>query len=374
MSRDEKSRDEKTRDEKSRDESFGVDAGSPPGANSERWLEARPAAGRDNQVLDDAHILSWREKGFAFASELFEEPLLEQLQAAAVKNFPRVGTPESEQFTNFGGALHFPSSLKSLNDLTLHPRLLSAVSELLAVPASDLRLTQSDLWPKFGRTEKLAGRQDNSDQRIHVDYPNHTLAHPTEWSRPEAVEMIVYLSDVEVCGGPTAVVPRQGQSDPAYRWPIVDTPGVADLDYVNDRDSAESYFAEQRPGLGDWRQTLYDRERYTQFKRGDVLFYRQDTWHRGTPMLPGELRLVQNIAFRRAECEWISTVHVGWAWSAYRGDKMLERLIAGASLDGRAVLGFPQPGSAYWSEATVAAVEARHGVFGMDMRPYRERL
>ena len=91
-------------------------------------------------------------------------------------------------------------------------------------------------------------------------------------------------------------------------------------------------------------------------------------------MHAGKLRLVQNITYRRAECEWISTLHTGWAWSAYRRDKFLERLIATASLEQRAVLGFPQPGSGYWSEATIAAVEARHGVFGMDMSPYREAL
>ena len=126
--------------------------------------------------------------------------------------------------------------------------------------------------------------------------------------------------------------------------------------------------------LADWRAGLYERERYTAFGPGDVLFYRHDTWHRGTPMNPGALRLVQNLTYRRAECEWISTLHVGWAWQAYRRDKYLERLISRASLDQRAVLGFPQPGSDYWTEGTIAAVEARHGVFGMDMTPYRAAL
>jgi hypothetical protein len=221
---------------------------------------------------------------------------------------------------------------------------------------------------------KSAGALDNTDQRIHIDYPNHTLAHPTEWSRPEAVELILYLSDVDVCGGPTAVVPRRGEDDPAYPWPIVDSPGIGELDYVNDRSAAEAYFADQRPSLSGWRQTLYEREQHTHFKPGNVLFYRHDTWHRGTPLVPGTLRLVHNMTFRRAECEWISTLHTGWAWSAYRRSKFLERLIAVASLDQRAVLGFPQPGSSYWTEATIAAVEARHGVFGMDMTPYRKGL
>ncbi|MCZ6641458.1 MAG: phytanoyl-CoA dioxygenase family protein [Gammaproteobacteria bacterium] len=340
----------------------------------DRWLESRVAGGSAGRVLDEAHVSSWRERGFAFVGEFFPSKLLSELEAAARERFPEADTSQAEKFTNFGGPLHFPSSSQALNDVTLHPQLLTAVAELLDVQPANLRLTQSDLWPKYGRPEKLGGELDNSDQRIHVDYPNHNLAHPTEWSRPEAVELVVYLSDVKDCGGATAVVPRQGEDDPAYRWPIVDSPGIGDLDYVNDRGAAETYFAKQRPALGDWRQSLYEREHYTRFKRGDVLFYRQDTWHRGTLMVSGALRLVQNIAFRRAESEWISTVHVGWSWSAYRRDKMLERLIAAASLDQRAVLGFPQPGSPYWTEATITAVAARHGVFGMDMTPYREAL
>lgn len=340
---------------------------------TDRWLEATPAQPGDSP-LTPAQIESWRSAGWALVSGVFDESLIEALRAAAAERFPEPGTEAAGQTADFGSDLVFPSNLSELNTLTLQPRLLNAVSSLLGKPVADIRLSQSDLWPKYGRKEKSAGALDNMDQRIHVDYPNHTLAHPAEWHRPEAVEMIVYLSDVDDCGGPTAVVPREGADDPAYRWPIVDSPGIAELDYVNDKERAEAYFAAERPALADWRAMLYEREHYAAFKPGDVLFYRHDVWHRGTPMKPDTLRLVQNLTFRRADCEWISTLHVGWAWKAYRRNKFLERLIAEASLDQRAVLGFPQPASDYWTEGTIAAVAARHGVFGMDMAPYREAL
>jgi len=86
------------------------------------------------------------------------------------------------------------------------------------------------------------------------------------------------------------------------------------------------------------------------------------------------MRLALNITYRKAACEWISTLHIGWAWSAYRKNKFLERLIAGCNLEQRAVLGFPQPGSDYWCTETLAAVAARYGVFGMDMTPYQRAL
>ena len=91
-------------------------------------------------------------------------------------------------------------------------------------------------------------------------------------------------------------------------------------------------------------------------------------------MKPGTLRLAHNLTFRKAASEWINTLHIGWSWSAYRDDKFLERLIAGASLDQRAVMGFPQPGNDYWCEQTIEAVEARYGVFGFDGTPYREAM
>ncbi|MEZ5559720.1 MAG: phytanoyl-CoA dioxygenase family protein [Pseudomonadales bacterium] len=326
--------------------------------------------------LIPSQVASWRSQGFAFVSGLFEPELIAALREAAARTFPAADSPEAAAVTDFGsgGRLNFPSRCAPLNAVTLHPRLLAAAAQLLGCPETEIRLTQSDLWPKYGRAGVPSAALDNDDQRIHVDYPNHTLAHPTPWDRPEAVELILYLDDVTECGGATAVVPRSGPDDPAYRWPIVDTPGIAELDYVNDRESAEAYFAVQRPQLAEWRQSLYQRERRTWYRPGDVLLYRHDTWHRGTPLMAGRRRLVQNVTFRRAASEWISVLHVGWAWSAYARDKFLERLIAGASLTQRAVLGFPQPGSAYWCPETLAAVEARYGVFGMDMTPYREAL
>ena len=339
--------------------------------NESRQVYASPCTGE----LIDAQIRQWRTEGYTFVAGMIPDELIAELRAAAVEKYPEPGSPEAEAVRDFGsfGALNFPSQTSALNELTLHPNLLKAVADLLGTEIIDLRLTQSDLWSKYGRTSK-SGEQDNQDQRIHIDYPNHTLTHPAPWDKPEAVEMVVYFDHVEDTGGGTAIVPRQGPDDPAYRWPIVDSPGIGDLRYINDKSSAEAYFSEQRPELTDWRHSLYERECHVVFKPGDILFYRHDTWHRGTPLVPGNRRIVHNLTFRRANAEWISTLHIGWAWSAYRENKFLERLIAAASLDQRAVLGFPQPGSDYWCEATLAAVEARYGVFGMDVTPYREAL
>jgi len=339
---------------------------------ADAWIDPTPTV---DSALTDAQIDSWQRCGFAFVSGLLAKDLVDELKIDAMRAFPAPGSAQAATIADFGsgGRMTFPSKSRAFNAVTLHPRLLAAIAALLRVPTTQLRLTQSDLWPKYGQT-RPRGAFDNDEQRIHVDYPNHTLTHPSPWDRPEAVELILYLDDVDECGGSTALVARDGPDDPAYRWPIVDTPGIADLDYVNDRAHAEAYFSKIRPHLADWRASLYTREQRVRYKPGDVLLYRHDLWHRGTALKPGALRLAHNITYRLASAEWISVLHPGWAWSAYDKSKFFERLIARASLEQRAVLGFPQPGSRYWSDQTIAAVEARYGVFGMEMGPYRDAV
>lgn len=337
------------------------------------WAESTPACASDG-VLTDEQVRSWREAGFALVDGVIPDALLERAIADARAAFPAAGSDAAARVTDFGsgGRMSFPAASEAVNSITLHPRLLSAVARLLGTGVRELRLTQSDLWPKYGRAQRAGDKYDNDDQRIHVDYPNHTLTHPPRWDSPEAVEIILYLSDVESCGGATALVPRRGSDDPAYAWPIARTPGVGALDWVNDRASAERYLADAAPEVAKWRaEHLYPREVRARFRTGSVLFYRHDTWHRGTPLDPGTMRLAQNLTFRKAQSEWISTLHPGWAWGMYSRAKTLERLIASASVDQRCVLGFPAPGDPYWTADTLEAVAARYGPLGMDLAPYR---
>ena len=298
------------------------------------------------------------------------------MTALGRERFPPAQDPEAGRYRNFGSAVVFPAGHQGFDHLTLHPRLLASVGQLLGCPVTELRLTQSDLWPKYGRPADTGAvdRYDNNDQRIHVDYPNHTLAHPTPWDRPAAVELIVYHGDRRDSDGSTAVVPRLGPDDPLYRWPMVDSPGIGAVPYVNDRAAAEARMAEEHPELVEFRAALYQREIHTDHRPGSILLYRHDVWHRGTPLRPGTLRLAQNLSFRRADAEWIHTLHKGWSWSMYRPDQYLERLVAQLDPAQRAVLGFPPPGHHYWCPQTVEAVTARYGPFGFDPEPYRQAL
>lgn len=172
----------------------------------------------------------------------------------------------------------------SLLTLRLNMRLLRAVQQLLGTDEYGLRLTQCDLWGKRGSTETSFSMYCNSDQRMHCDYPNHTLVVPPLWERPELVSIIIYYDDSTAVGGETRVVPREGPDDPAYGGlhHLLLTPGArGDMLWVNDRTHAEQYLEEGFPEVHRFRaQHLYPRERRVGFEIGSVLFYRHDIWHR----------------------------------------------------------------------------------------------
>jgi hypothetical protein len=338
------------------------------------WVEPQPALPfGEAQVLTDSQVKSWRENGFALVTGVLPEELLRTARAQVAAVLPAPGSPEAEAMTDFGsnGLTNFPyNNGSAANDVTLHPRLLAAVRQLLAT--DDIRLTQAELWPKYGRRQ-FAGESDNTDQRIHCDYPNHTLTLPPPWEAPEAVEMILYLDDVAVSGGATAVVPRTGADDPAYVFPIVGMPGVGVLEWKNDRETAEEYLMRVAPEVAEFRRHIYAREQRVRYSFGTILFYRHDTWHRGTPLNPGALRIVQNLTFRKGASEWISTLHTGWTWAMYSQTKRFEDFLCTASVEQRSALGFPRPGHAFWSKQTVFGVAARYGG-KMVMEPYAAGL
>ncbi|NKB98623.1 MAG: hypothetical protein GKR90_09065 [Pseudomonadales bacterium] len=336
------------------------------------WADSEPADGR----LSGDQIRSWRERGFTLVHGLLPNSLLQEATSDAEEYFPAPGSDEAEALTNFGSnqKFVFPADSRACNAITLHPRLLQSVTDLLGVETTLLRLTQSDLWPKYGRAASDRD-YDNHDQRIHCDYPNHSLTHPPRWEEPDAVEIIIYLSDFDACAGSTAVVPREGLDDPAYPWPIVQTPGVNGLPYINNKANAEAYLKTNKPEDAQFREEhLYAREAVARYQFGSVLFYRHDTWHRGTPVNPGTLRFVHNLTFKKATSEHVNVLHPGWSWSMYRRDQLLERLIAEATVEQRSVLGFPAPGSPYWNADTIEAVANRYAAHGIDMSPYETRL
>mmetsp|Transcript_11444 Transcript_11444/g.17109 ORF Transcript_11444/g.17109 Transcript_11444/m.17109 type:complete len:380 (-) Transcript_11444:207-1346(-) len=342
---------------------------------SQKFLDPQICGVGSGGKLSPKFVNQWREKGAIILQDLFPECLVQKLR----KDVVALDKDAKISGTSFGteSTLTFPSDSDFLNQTTVHPNLLSLVRQLLQT--DEIRLTQSEAWGKVGiKGEEWVKRKprESHDQRIHCDYPNHTLVHPSDWSSPDAVSFILYLSDHQDCEGGTALVLKNGDDDAAYKGPLTKTPGVTGP-WINDRTMAEDKYRETKPDIFKFRKRLYDREVRVRYKPGTLLVYRQDVWHRGTRVKPGSKRFVMNITYRRKDAEWIGHWHPGYARKNYKiawPKRGLEKFIAGLSPNQRSVLGFPKPGHRYWNQYTIAAVEARYSEFGMNMAPYKEAL
>ena len=278
--------------------------------------------------------------------------------------------------------MEFPTLSDAINDVTLSPRLLTAVSQLLRT--DEIRLAQSDVWAKDGvhvESPRWLGRRatDSYDQRVHMDYPNHMLVHPPEWERPDSVAAILYYDDASECGGETAFVPRRSgaSGDAAYDPPYHRTPGVRGS-WINDKEMAEARYRELDPDTHAFRASLYEREIRARYRRGSCLFYRQDLWHRGTPVNAGVTRVVHNLSFRRSSSTWVGHWHPGAAKKNYLlgwPRRRLESLVARLTVPQRAAIGFPPPSSPYWTPQTLRGTQARYASFPhFDWRPYEAAM
>eukprot|EP00929_Paragymnodinium_shiwhaense_P064649 TRINITY_DN32412_c0_g2_i1.p1 TRINITY_DN32412_c0_g2~~TRINITY_DN32412_c0_g2_i1.p1 ORF type:complete len:399 (+),score=57.23 TRINITY_DN32412_c0_g2_i1:157-1353(+) len=347
-----------------------------PKLQVKRWAAPTTASGEDAAPLTAQQVESWASKGFAVVDEVIPQDLVLRCKAECAA----IGR-EGKNIGGFG-AFVFPCIDASLvNDLALHPRLIAACSQLLGT--DDVRLTQADVHSKKG-TAPPWNLWENQDQRIHCDYPNHSLVHPPMWDEPECVSVILYMDEVEVCGGATALVPREGPQDEAYKWPIL-TPGAGTIPWINNRVDTEAYVEKRDAAMAGEREAMYNREVYVKYRPGTVLLYRHDTWHRGTPVNEGATRWAMNLVYKKPNTDWFGHWHEGWARHMYFPENRVRataepepqfssvaKLLARASVRQRGVLGFPLPGHKYWTEMTLRAVRARYSPLGLDMTPYEE--
>lgn len=224
----------------------------------------------------------------------------------------------------------FPFAGTQLNAITLHPELRRLAS--IMVGHDDLYCEQSDL------TWKCKGHAGDNEQRMHLDYGNHTLAYPPDLPEYWQTAYLIYYTDVDEDCAPTAVCSWQHYRD-EIQWP-------------------SSYTREERA-------ELYDLEVKATVPAGSVLAYSMRTFHRGTAFKGERARIGQFVSYSPAAWKWLGIV--GWSEQATRPD--FRAWIEVATPEERELLGFPPPGHSYWTEETLAGVGARYP--GMDLSPYQ---
>ena len=234
------------------------------------------------------------------------------------------GSPEGRRFraTQFDGMRGFPQAgCQALNDLFVHPRLVDFAR--LALDDDDVRIYQAAVWGKW------AGAV-NYEQPLHQD-SNHSLVPPRMERGFWHLETFLYLSDVDEGCAPPRLVPRS-RSHVAY-------------------------------------DDMYEHEIAATGRRGSLLAYRSDVWHRGTDFArPDASRFVLVTAFRPAQADWFGYD----AFPRLGSDGRFAAFVAGKSAEELALFGIPRPGHPYWNAATVDAMEAKYP--GLDVAPWRAAL
>ena len=221
--------------------------------------------------------------------------------------------------TQFDGMRGFPfRDCDRLNDLFVHPRLIEFARTALA--DDDLRIYQAAAWGKW------AG-DSNYEQPLHQD-GNHSLLPPRMEPGFWHMETFLFLSDVDDGCAPPRLVPRS----------------LSSVDY----------------------RELYAHEIAATGRRGTLLAYRSDVWHRGSDFArPGASRFVAVVGFRPASATWF-----GYDAIERQGNSStFARFVRGKSPDDLALFGIPRPGHPYWNAATVDAMEAKYP--GLDVGPWR---
>jgi hypothetical protein len=234
------------------------------------------------------------------------------------------GDPQGKQFrsSQFDGMRGFPfRDCPALNNLFVHPQMVSFAQAALA--DDDVRIYQAAVWGKW------AGAV-NYEQPLHQD-GNHSLLPPRMERGFWHLETFLYLSDVDEDCAPPRLVPRSKSAGPP--------------------------------------DEMYEHEVVATGKRGSLLAYRSDVWHRGSDFArPDASRFVLVEAFRPASADWF-----GYDAFARLGNSgVFAEFVSGKGPDQLALFGIPRPGHPYWTAETVAAMCAKYP--GLDVSAWSSAL
>ncbi len=279
-------------------------------------------------MLTNKQINQWKSKGWVIIRNFVDvENCIKDMQ----KHYP-IDAKNPVQDFGSDGTTNFPCNYNSINEMSANINLIKAVKQLLNT--QEILLTQSVAWAKY--CVKPKDSSSNHDQRIHMDYGNNYWTHPPKWKDVNMVAAIVYYSDTKETGGATALVSRNGDDDEIYKWPYMHMPGIAGKPFFNDKTAAEASMNSFDRKL---REKCYQREISPTLNKGDVLFYRMDLWHRGTPIKKNKVRYVHNLAWKKKNAEGICIWNKGWTQKMYYG--WLEKFISNLTDEQRTTLGFP---------------------------------
>ena len=290
--------------------------------------------------ITDAHAAHYREHGFAVVENFLDQDELNAALDDLRKVLPGwveycedpTGPPPEFPSGGKGRASDtvFPYRGDRLNAITMHREMRRFAAD--NVGQEDIYCEQSHLHAKY------KGSDQDRDQAMHCDFPNHTLAYPPNLPEYWQTAYLLYYTEVTPDLAPTAVCSWRHYPEKT-RWPA-------------------HHSREERP-------EIYDNEHRIIVPAGSLFIYSMRTFHRGTPFKVAGGRIAQFVTYAPAAWKWLGIV----GWSAQAVKPEFRRWMECATPAERELLGFPPPRHPYWTEETVAGVSARYP--GMDMAPYR---
>jgi hypothetical protein len=224
----------------------------------------------------------------------------------------------------------------ALNRLCVHASIVDFMER--ALQTTDLRLYQAGLSAKYtGDT--------NYEQPMHTDR-NHSWLPPTGQAPWWHVESFLYLSDVDETCAPTHLVSVRDSEGRSPTVPLFLPKGEVYAD--------PELYAAERPATG---------------RRGSLLVYRPDVFHRAVDLTAKRgSRFLLNVSFKVAGQDWVGYDSIQSRANSAEWD----RFAAASTPRELELFGYPPPGHPIWDTALVDATELRYP--GLDMSPWRDAL
>jgi ectoine hydroxylase-related dioxygenase (phytanoyl-CoA dioxygenase family) len=228
----------------------------------------------------------------------------------------------------------FPFHSSRLNKLIVHDKVIGLAEQLLGT-------TEIALYMGIV-TAKYSGQDSGYNQLLHTDYPNHMIVVPRQEIGYQQVEFFIYLTDVTLEDGATRLVSRTRTGHiPVERHT---------LNYVEYAD-------------------LYDDPGNAAAPAGSIVAYRPDVYHRSVDVTePGHRRVMLHVSFKPRQAEWGG--YQSWAFKGLKPE--WSKFVQQATVRQLTVLGVPEPGHPYWTDETLAGVQARYP--GLDMSAWRDAV
>lgn len=246
----------------------------------------------------------------------------------------QVGQFNLDQFTHIDHMPFFNSPNMSM--LGLHPALISLARA--ALQTDEVYLYQSHSWAKF------TGDTD-FEQQFHCDFKNHTLIVPSEDISERTINIMIYITDVDLDTGAISYVPQSVSDE--ITGP--DRPMFVD----GDVETQKKLQAVEERGPGP---------------AGSIFAYGTDVFHRGMNLTrPGGRRFTLTASYKAKGNDMIGYT----AWP-YHFLQPWYYLFDQATPDQLACIGVPRPGDTFWTKRTLARAKERYP--NWDMSAYENAL